>query len=68
VGSCAALRALADVASGVQLPACAVELSSETYLTLKLPARPLFCASASFMPFTIDRDCGPPAPCNGIDE
>ena len=68
LGSCATLRALAVVASGVQLPACAVELSNETNLILNLPAWPLFCSSASFSPFTTDRDCGPPAPCNGMFE
>ena len=49
------LRALAEAASGVQLPAWAVESSSEVYFTVVWPALPPACSSASLIPFTIAR-------------
>src|SRR5918993_668228 len=51
--SWATLRAFSDVASGSQLPACAVESSSDSYLTVVLPALLLACFIASSMPWTI---------------
>jgi hypothetical protein len=59
---------LADVASGVQVPAWAVELSSDTNLILCSPALLPLCSSASLMPLTIALVCGLDAPCSGIDE
>ena len=67
--SCAALRAFADVASGVHLPsACAVESSSDEYLILNLPALPPACSSASFAPSTSALAGRCDAPCSGSDE
>src|SRR6185436_1907966 len=66
--SCAALRALAETASGVHEPACAVESSRDWYLTEMSPALPPTCSSASLMPFTIAVVCGRDAPCSGSDE
>jgi hypothetical protein len=68
VSSWAARRALAEVASGVQEPACAVESSSDSYLTVMSPALLPTCSSASLMPFTIAVVWGREAPCSGSDE
>ena len=63
--SCAALRAFAVVASGVHEPACAVESSSDSYLTVMSPALPPACSSASLMPFTSAVVWGREAPWSG---
>ena len=65
LSSCATLRALAEVASGVQVPACAVESSSDSYLTVMSPALLPACSSARRMPCTIAVVCGREAPCSG---
>ncbi len=63
--SCAALRALDEVAPGSHLPAAAVESSSDTYLMVKLPTLPPTASSASFSPLITDCDCGRESPCSG---
>ena len=66
--SWAAFSALAEVASGVQLPACAVESSNGTYLIVCGPALLPACSTASLAPLTSASVETREAPCSGTDE
>ena len=64
----AASRALAAVRARFQVPVCAVESSSEMYLTLNCPALPRAWASASFAPLTIACAVAAEVPVRGMLE
>ena len=59
------MRAFCAVWPGSQLPAWAVESSSDVYLIMKAPALPPACDTANWMPFTSAAVWSLDAPCSG---
>ena len=65
LSSPATLRALAEVAPASHWPACAVESSSFSYVTVHEPALAFRCSRASVAPFWTSSEFSRVAPCSG---